>query len=98
MSLRMLERELGFGNGSIAKAGVIPSDRLYAIAKYFNVTMEYLMDGKVNDEPDPNYDYEIEFLDTRFILEISRKCRKLSQRQQRLILDLISSMSNDEVE
>lgn len=39
-----LEKILGFANGSIAKSDKkIQACRLLAIAKYFNVTMEYLM-------------------------------------------------------
>lgn len=41
-----LEKILGYGNGSLAKAKVIPSDRILEIAKYFNVSMEYIMTGK----------------------------------------------------
>lgn len=42
-----LERELGFGRGSIMKwdSHIPQADRLYAVAKYFNVSMEYLMTG-----------------------------------------------------
>lgn len=45
-SLKSLERELGYSNGSLAKANVIPSDRILEISKYFDVSMEYLMTGK----------------------------------------------------
>ena len=43
ISLKSLEKELGYSNGSLSKAKVIPSDRIYEIAKHFNVSMEYLM-------------------------------------------------------
>jgi len=48
MSITKLEVALGYGNGSISKAGTnaMRSDRLMAIADYFGVTMEYLMTGK----------------------------------------------------
>lgn len=52
VSLSGLEKILGYGNGSLAKAKVIPSDRILEIAKYFDVSMEYLMTGKEpNSEP-----------------------------------------------
>ena len=44
-----LETSLGFGNGSISKPKNILSDRLYAIAKYFGVSMEYLIDESIDD-------------------------------------------------
>lgn len=48
MSITKLEAALGYGNGSISKAGTnaMRSDRLKAIADYFNVSMEYLLTGK----------------------------------------------------
>ena len=46
ITIAKLERELGFGNGTIVKsASAMRSDRLKAIADYFGVTMEYLMEG-----------------------------------------------------
>ena len=44
-SVRQLEIELGFSNGSLASSRSIKSDRLYQIAEYFRVPMEYLMTG-----------------------------------------------------
>ena len=49
-----LEKELGYGNGSLSKAKKIPSDRILDIAKYFNVSMEYIMTG--------NTDSNVEFI------------------------------------
>ena len=50
ISLSKLEKILGYGNASLSKAKVIPSDRILEIAKYFNVSMEYLMTGKEKEE------------------------------------------------
>ena len=46
-SLKALERELGFSNGSLAKSETIKADRLQKIADYFNVTIDYLMTGEL---------------------------------------------------
>ena len=43
ISIKTLEKELGYGNGSLAKANVIPSDRILQLSKFFGVSMEYLM-------------------------------------------------------
>jgi transcriptional regulator with XRE-family HTH domain len=40
-SIKALEKELGFSNGSLAKAATIKDDRLQRIAEYFNVTVDY---------------------------------------------------------
>ena len=43
ISIKTLEQNLGFSNGSLAKNNCLRSDRLLAVAQYFNVKMEYLM-------------------------------------------------------
>lgn len=43
VSITSLEQTLGFGNGSILKSKVMASDRLADVARFFNVSMEYLM-------------------------------------------------------
>lgn len=52
ISIAQLENELGYGNGSIAKAKNMSADRIYQIAQYFGVSMEYLMTGKTINETD----------------------------------------------
>lgn len=55
-SIKALEKELGFSNGSLAKASTIKNDRLQKIADYFGVSVDYLMTGEetngyyLNDE------------------------------------------------
>lgn len=50
ISLPALEAELGFGNSTIVKwkKSIPNADKLNAVAQYFNVTMDYLLNG--NDE------------------------------------------------
>ena len=47
ISLPALESELGFGNSTIVKwdKSTPNADKLNAVAKYFNVTMDYLLNG-----------------------------------------------------
>jgi transcriptional regulator with XRE-family HTH domain len=54
MSVTDLEKELGFGNGSLTKKGLtaIRSDRLLAVAKYFGVPMEYFVSEEVHQPKD----------------------------------------------
>lgn len=47
ISVTELEKELGFSNGSLTKNNYIRSDRLQILSNYFNVSMEYLMTGKI---------------------------------------------------
>ena len=50
-----LEKDLGFSNGYIGqlRKGVLPDDRLRAIANYLDVTTQYLMMGDDSEEPAP---------------------------------------------
>lgn len=50
IAISKLERDCGFSNGYIRKLkeGKFPSDRMAVIAKYLNITIEYLMTG--NDD------------------------------------------------
>lgn len=51
ISLPTLESELGFGNSTIVKwdKSTPNADKLNAVAKYFNVTMDYLLNGDTDD-------------------------------------------------
>ncbi len=50
ISLPALESELGFGNGTIVKwdKSIPNADKLNKVANYFNVSMDYLLNGERN--------------------------------------------------
>ena len=50
ISISQLENELEYGNGSIAKSKSMSADRMYKIAQYFGVSVEYLLTGKTVNE------------------------------------------------
>ena len=54
ISLPALESELGFGNSTIVKwdKSTPNADKLNAVAKYFNVTMDYLLNGDSEEHTD----------------------------------------------
>lgn len=52
ITITQLENELDYGNGSLAKSKSMSADRMYQIAQYFNVPMEFLMTGKTISEAD----------------------------------------------
>lgn len=52
ISISQLENKLEFGNGSLSKSKNMSADRLYQVAKFFDVSMEYMMTGKTIDETD----------------------------------------------
>ncbi len=51
ISITTLEQELGYSNGSLAKAKDIPSSRICEIALYLEVSMDYIMLGREINNP-----------------------------------------------
>lgn len=47
ISVSALEKEFGYGNGYLAKAKSLSSERVYELSRYFGVPMEYLMTGEI---------------------------------------------------
>lgn len=45
ISVYQLEKDMGFGNGTLAKSKMLSSDRVYRLAQYFHKPMEYFMTG-----------------------------------------------------
>lgn len=68
ISLTVLEQELGYSNGSLAKAKDIPSGRIMEISNYLNVSMNYLMTGK----------------ESEFTIEMANKDLALSNMSKRI--------------
>lgn len=65
-----IERDLGFANGYIGqlRKGVLPDDRLVAIAAYLNLPVEYFLSGTKNTEPTTVADDELSD-DQRLLIE-----------------------------
>lgn len=59
VTISEVEKSLNLSNGSLRKDGDIKSERLLALADYFNVSMEYLM-GR--DKNNSSSDKDIDFL------------------------------------
>ena len=79
ISVTELESVLGFGNGSLTKKGsFLRSDRLLAVADYFHVSMEFLM-----DRPDPSNTFPM----SQFEMELVKAFRQT--RHQAAICDLL---------
>lgn len=83
ISITALEQELGYSNGSLAKAKDIPSSRIREIAKYLDVSMDYLMTG---DKPEiPEFEPEN--------LELIELYSKLKTEQKEAIINLLRSFN-----
>ena len=96
ISIAQLEQALDYGNGSIAKSkGNMSADRMFKIAQYFNVSMEYLMTGKTIQEADD----EIAIIRQQqsILLEISKVNEKMSAAYKTLdqCKDEIAKLKSD---
>lgn len=86
MSITTLEQELGYSNGSLAKAKDIPSSRILEISEYLGVSMYYLMKGYEKEKPSiPDYDNNT----TELILLYS----KFNKEQKSAILSMMRSFA-----
>ena len=83
ISVTTLEQELGYSNGSLAKAKDIPSSRICEIASYLGVSMEYLMTGEKPEIPG----FEPEHL------ELIELYSKLKTEQKSAVLNLLRSFA-----
>lgn len=83
ISITTLEQELGYSNGSLAKAKDIPSSRIYEIANYLGVSMEYLLTGQKPGIPT----WEPEQL------ELIELYSKLKTEQKSAVLNLLRSFA-----
>lgn len=81
ISLPSLESELGFGNSTIVKwdKSTPSAEKLNAVAQYFGVTMDYLLNG--------NTDYVLTYKDERDIEKIINKTRDQLLNQEGLMFD-----------
>lgn len=84
ISVTELEKILGFSNGSLTKSGTksINSDRLYAIAKYFDVPMEYFMIG--NEES-----IQIPFKASQEEIMLIEQWRDADEATKRMIVEML---------
>lgn len=81
ISLPALEAELGFGNSTIVKwdRSTPNADKLNAVAKYFDVTMDYLLNG--------NDDTSLTTRDERDISKIIEQTKEQLLSQEGLMFD-----------
>ena len=86
-----LEKDLNFSNGYIGqlRKGTFPSDRLQIIAKYLDVSFEYLMTGTEEESGETYYIND----DTR---EIAQKV--FESKELRLLFDAAKDAKAEDIE
>lgn len=93
ISITVLEQELNYSNGSLAKAKDIPSSRIKEIANYFGVSMDYLMTGKESE-----FTVEMAEIDgdlfsmNKTVKEYALKLNSMNNEERQLVYNLIDML------
>lgn len=84
ITIAELERRANVGNGTIRRwSTILPSgDKLQRVARYLNVSIDYLINGEESNEDDEE------------IRAIARNMKNLSHDKRKLLNDLIKTMSD----
>lgn len=85
--LSRVEKELGFSNGYIGqlKKGFFPDDRLRAIAKYLDVSVEFLATGEEEKEQ------ENESVKDKDLIVLYRKLEKVPDEERQMMIEQFNS-------
>ena len=93
ISITTLEQTLGYSNGSLSKAKDIPSSRIAEIAKFLDVSVDYLMTGKEFE-----FSPEMAMIDVKLsnmsleLKEYALKLAELPYEKQKQIMNLIDML------
>lgn len=86
-NVKNIEQECGFANGSLKKINEKSEcSRIYALAQYFNVSMEYLITGR----KDPSTNKTLEFSEED--KDIIAKYHKLNETGRGKVYDYLSDL------
>lgn len=96
IAISKLERECGFSNGYIRglREGKFPADRLYTIAKYLEVSPEYILTGEEQTYyTDDQYEIAMKLFnaETRALLGVIKDC---SPKQIKLVTELVEFLKS----
>ena len=97
ISITVLEQELKYSNGSLAKAKDIPSSRISEISKFLDVSMDYIMTG--NEPKMASFTEQGELLvkirNDKRLFNAIEKYYSLSDRKKEHVLDLIELLGGE---
>lgn len=97
MSLAELERTLNLSQGSLRKwdKSTPGADKIKRVADYFNVTTDYLLGRESYEDmklKQARWDFVNEEGATKQLYAIQRKAKKLSERDQEKLIDIMTSV------
>lgn len=93
ISITVLEQELGYSNGSLAKAKDIPSSRIAEISKFLGVSMDFLMTGEKYDPfSEESAKIVSKIRDDERLMNALTKYFNMSQEKRDHVIDLINML------
>lgn len=95
ISLPTLEAELGFGNSTIVKwdKSTPNAEKLNAVAKYFNVSMDYLLNGEENQINDSFNESELN--NVYFSLAKEAQENNIDPRDIKMALEMLKKLREE---
>lgn len=96
ISITVLEQELKYSNGSLAKAKDIPSSRIAEIAKYLGVSMDYLMTGEESEFSIEQAELDLKISQDLELKKALEKYFSLSDRKKKHIIEMIELLAGEE--
>lgn len=96
VSLAQIERDLNFSNGIISswKSGKASQDKLSAIADYFNISTDYLL-GRKENQDNKGFEKKSDVDDRPKLQKIARKATKLDDKQLDQLNDVMDAVFKD---
>ena len=95
VSIRELEKQLGFSNGAINKWDVkAPSDKLEKVANYFNVSTDYLLGRDASPSKDKDKGANVVDLSKDDVI-LTYEGKPIPPEDLKLIQRLMNSTRND---
>jgi transcriptional regulator with XRE-family HTH domain len=95
IALSKVEKDLGFSVGYLSKINnhAISSEKLYKVASYFDVSMDYLYTGKTNSpKSSENAHLVAKIRNDKELTESLKIYFKLPPEKKKLVINLINSM------
>lgn len=97
IAISKLEKDCGFANGYIGqlKKGTFPNDRLFIIAKYLDVSENFISNG-TEELIQIDEDVVVDIMSNARIMEYAKRLMMLSETSQQTICDNIDFLLKKE--
>ena len=97
IAISTLEKECGFGNAYISqlRKGTVPDDRLRKIAKFLNLSTDYLMTGTENKYNESSASIVAKIRNDVELTKALEKYFRLSDEKKKHVIDTINMIGEE---